>query len=235
MTRKWLPALWGRVALGLAVVIGTGLASDGRAQDQPESAEPAEIDSTGPERNAPSTVDEITVTGTQSSVTDVQAESQAITAFSMEELDRSNIVNVDQLAFNVPALHVGQQGANSIVTLRGISTENASPTGEAGVQFHVDGVNYGRPAAARVAFFDLEGLQVMRGPQGTRGGKNATAGWINVVTRKPSADFRDFGRFPGGVLQPASSTSEPSMSLSVNTCRRASRSSWRIATAISAI
>lgn len=161
-------------------------------------AQAEEISEVEAERAAPSTVDEITVTGTKSSVTDVQAESQAITAFSMEELDRSNIVNVDQLAFNVPALHVGQQGADSIITLRGVSTENASPTGEAGVQFHVDGVNYARPSAARVAFFDLEGLQVLRGPQGTRGGKNSTAGWINVTTRKPTADFESNVDFQWG-------------------------------------
>ena len=178
------PVRW--VLLGL--FIGIGLASSALAQDE-AADEPAEVDSVGPQRDAPSTVDEITVTGAQNSVTDVQAESAAITAFSMEELDRSNIVNIDSLAFNVPGLHVGQQGADSIVTLRGISTENASPTGEAGAQFIVDGVNYARPSSARVAFFDLEGLQVKRGPQGTRGGKNATAGWIEVTTRKPTADF----------------------------------------------
>ena len=166
--------------------------AEGWAQDQADpsaEADVTEIEVVEPERAAPRSVDEILVTGQKNSVTDVQAESQAITAFSMEELDRSNIVNVDQLAYNVPALHVGQQGVDSIITLRGISTENASPTGEAGVQFIVDGVNYARPSAARVAFFDLEGLQVKRGPQGTRGGKNANAGWIEVTTRKPEADF----------------------------------------------
>lgn len=176
----------GILFLGLASVLVSvlGLASTGIAQERAESDEPAEV-----ERSAPSSVDEITVTGTQSDVTDIQSESQAITAFSMEELDRSNIVSVDQLAFNVPGLHVGQAGTDAIITLRGVSTENASPTGEAGVQFHVDGVNYARPSAARVAFFDLEGLQVIRGPQGSRGGKNSTAGWINVTTRKPTAEF----------------------------------------------
>lgn len=168
------------------------------AQEEAEAPNAQPVDEVGPERAAPNTVDEITVTGTKSSVTDVQAESEAITAFSMQELDRSNIVSVDQLAFNVPALHVGQAGADSIITLRGISTENASPTGEAGVQFIVDGVNYARPSSARVAFFDLEGLQVKRGPQGTRGGKNATAGWIEVTTRKPTADFETAADFQVG-------------------------------------
>ena len=166
--------------LALALVL-TATSASAQLQDPSESPAPG--------REAPVQVDEITVTGARSDVTDIQSEAQAISAFSMEELDRANIVNVDQLAFNVPALHVGQQGSDSIITLRGISTENATITGEPGVAFHIDGVSYGRPAAARVAFFDLEGLQVLRGPQGSLGGKNSTAGWIHATTRKPTADF----------------------------------------------
>lgn len=150
------------------------------------------------ETRVASDVDEITVTGVQSDVTDIQNESSAITAFSMEELDRSEIVNIDKLAFNVPALHIGQVGSESIITLRGVGTENSTITGEAGLQFHVDGVNYSRPSAARVAFFDLEGLQVLRGPQGFEGGKNATAGHIQVTTRKPHADFEVNGEYQVG-------------------------------------
>ena len=107
----------------------------------------------------------------------------------MDELDRANILQVDQLAFNVPALHVGQLGSRAIITLRGIGTENASITGEPGVAFHVDGVNHARPSLAALPFFDLEGLEVRRGPQGSRGGKNSTAGAIHLRTRKPSAEF----------------------------------------------
>ena len=134
-------------------------------------------------------IDEITVTGTASAITDVQDEAQAVTAFGMQDLDRANIANVEGLAFNVPSLHVGLQGSQVIVTLRGIGTQNASPTGEAGVALHVDGVNFLRPVAAQVAFFDLEGVKVERGPQGTRGGKQTTSGAIRVSTRKPSDEF----------------------------------------------
>lgn len=147
-----------------------------------------------------SAVDEITVTGTASSVTDVQDEAQAVTAFGMADLDRASITNVDGLAFNVPGLHVGQQGSQVIVTLRGIGTENASVTGEPGVAYHVDGVNYARPTAAQVAFFDLEGVEVKRGPQGLRGGKNTTAGAINVITRKPHSDYELTADFQLGTL-----------------------------------
>ena len=137
--------------------------------------------------------DEILVTGARSSVTDVSDEAAAVTAFGMDELDQANIADVEGLAFNVPSLHVGVQGNQVIVTLRGIGTQNASPNGEPGVAYLVDGVNFVRPVSAQVAFFDLEGVQVKRGPQGTRGGKNANAGWIDVTTRKPGSDFEISG------------------------------------------
>ena len=146
-------------------------------------------------------VDEINVVGTVSSVTDVQDEAQAVTAFDMEDLDKAEITGADKLAFSVPGLHVGQQGNQVIVTLRGIGTENASVTGEPGVAYMVDGVNYARPAAAQVAFFDLEGVEVLRGPQGTKGGKNTTAGWINVHTRKPHDDFETIFDYQVGAYE----------------------------------
>lgn len=133
-------------------------------------------------------IDEVTVTGSRRAQ-EVQNEAAAITAFSMDHLDRANIVEVDQLAFNVPALHVGQLGNQAIITLRGIGTENAGVAGEPGVAFHIDGVNLARPAWASLPFFDLESLQVLRGPQGSQGGKNATAGWVSLVTRKPTREF----------------------------------------------
>ena len=179
----------------LAVVV-LALLAVGRAEAQ-EPQEPAqsapgaasEDESIDPERRAAPSVEEIRVTGARIEATDIQDEAQAVTAFSMEQLDRANIVNVENLAFNVPGLHVGRQGNRVIVTLRAIGTENASVTGEPGVAYMVDGVNYARPSAAQVAFFDLEGVRVQRGPQGVLGGKNTTAGWIHVVTRKPHDEF----------------------------------------------
>lgn len=179
-------------SLRVAAVIALGVLLNGLAAPLLYAQEEAETDSVTPiatpSRVAPE-VDEITVTGTQNSVTNVQDEAQAITAFAMEDLDRANIVNVDKLAFNVPGLHVGRLGNRVIVTLRGIGTENSAPTGEPGVAYMVDGVNYARPGSAQVSFFDLEGVQVLRGPQGTKGGKNTTSGWINVQSRKPHGDF----------------------------------------------
>ena len=152
-------------------------------------AEPVPAPVTG----APAGIEAIEVTGERLDATNVQDEAQAITAFDTGELDRLQISNVDRLSLNVPGLHVGQQGQNAIITLRGVGTENASLTGEAGVAFHIDGIYYGSLAAARAAFFDVEAIEVKRGPQGFLGGKNSTSGAINVNTRDPGTEYEVVG------------------------------------------
>jgi iron complex outermembrane receptor protein len=150
-----------------------------------QESEPIEV----PAVEAPRGIEAIEITGERLDMTNVQDEAQAITHFDMGDLDKLGISNVDGLATNVPGLHVGQQGQAAIITLRGVGTENASLTGEAGVAFHVDGVYLGRPAAARVAFYDLQFLDVKRGPQGLLGGKNSTSGTINVSTADPTHEY----------------------------------------------
>jgi iron complex outermembrane receptor protein len=160
----------------------------GSAQEEKPSEARQTVDA-GTPASIPPGVETIEVIGERENAADVQDEAQAITAFSAEDLERANIVNIDSLAMSVPGLHVGQSGQEAIVTLRGIGTENASITGEPGVAFHVDGVNYAQPAAARLAFFDFEALDVKLGPQGLTGGKNSTSGTINVITRKPADEY----------------------------------------------
>jgi iron complex outermembrane receptor protein len=181
-----------------ARVCALALAGAGRAfaQQGPEPAAGEPLpEVAAPLPPPPQMIEALEVTGERIDDTDIQDEAQAITAFSAADLDRANIVNIDSLQFNVPGLHVGQSGQQAIVTLRGVGTENASITGEPGVAFHVDGVNYAQPSAARVAFFDLETLDIKRGPQGLQGGKNSTSGTINVVTRKPHDEYEVSGDF----------------------------------------
>ncbi len=177
-------------AAGTRVVLVLVLAAaPASAQEDADPVVQPPLELQRPEQVSPEGVEAITITGEQINAADVQDEAEAVTAFNMEDLDKANIVNVENLAFSVPGLHVGQAGNSVIVTLRGIGTENASVTGETGVAFHVDGVYFARPAAAQVAFFDLETVRVERGPQGLTGGKNSTSGWINVVTNKPHDEY----------------------------------------------
>lgn len=142
-------------------------------------------------------VEEITVTG-EVLESSTQADTQAITTFDQAELDTLGIADVDTLALNTPSLHVGQVGSQAVITLRGIGLENLTSVGEAGVGFGVDGVHMGRPSAANAAFFDLERVDVERGPQGIMGGRNLTGGKIQLWSKKPTEDFEAFGDFEYG-------------------------------------
>jgi iron complex outermembrane receptor protein len=183
----------------LVIAFASLAAPTAPAQESPdpgtESGGAAEAEVETPVVPPPTGIEAIEVTGERADGTDVQDEAQAISAFSADDLAKANIVNMESLQFNVPGLHVGLSGQQAIVTLRGVGTENATITGEPGVAFHVDGVNYAQPAAARLAFFDLESLDVKRGPQGLEGGKNSTSGTINVITRKPHDEYEVTGDF----------------------------------------
>ena len=122
-----------------------------------------------------------------------QAEALSITAFDQASLDELGIQDVDSLQQFVPSLHIGQVGTAAVITLRGIGFDNLTVLGEPGVVFEVDGVPLSRPSAANALFYDVENVQVFRGPQGTQGGRNSTAGRIAISSARPTADFEAFG------------------------------------------
>src|SRR5262245_27314500 len=185
------------LCLALAIVPLVARAQDsqnGKVEPQVPSTVPDDVEIIRlPEVAPPPGIEAIEVTGERVDATNVQDQASAITAFGKAELDRLHISNVDGLATNVPGLHVGQQGQNAIITLRGVGTENASLTGEPGVAFHVDGIYFGSPAAARTAFFDIDTLDVRRGPQGFEGGENHTSGACHVNTKDPESEYQVSG------------------------------------------
>ena len=115
-----------------------------------------------------------------------------ITSISEDSLLERNITNTLTLEKLVPNLKIQDQrtlGAGAIqFTLRGVGNSNFTEQGDPNVGFHIDGVYLSRPQAAVAFLFDLERLEVLRGPQGTLFGRNSTVGTINVVTAKPDAE-----------------------------------------------
>jgi iron complex outermembrane recepter protein len=97
----------------------------------------------------------------------------------------------------VPALNFQKSGTtlNQSLFLRGVGTATFSIAGEPSVSTIVDGVVYSRPGEAFGDLVDIDRLEVLRGPQGTLFGKNASAGVINIVTKQPT---RDFGGYAEG-------------------------------------
>jgi iron complex outermembrane receptor protein len=164
-------------------------AQDANAPDPAAGPIPADTPAAPP---PPEGVEEITVIG-EVLETSTQAEAEAITTFDQAELDTLGITDVDTLALNTPSLHVGQVGQQAVITLRGVGLENLTSIGEAGVGFQVDGIHLARPAAANAAFFDVERVDVLRGPQGTRGGRNLNGGKIAVWSAKPTEEFEAKG------------------------------------------
>ncbi|MEE2665236.1 MAG: TonB-dependent receptor [Myxococcota bacterium] len=164
---------------------------------KPERGEPGEGEEKEPRFAVPDDVETIQITGQKSDASQ-QGQAIAITSFNQEALDQLGVSNVSTLQQNVPSLHIGQTGTQGIITLRGVGIENLTISGEPGVLFVQDGVPIGSPTAALAAFYDVSALDVLRGPQGTQGGKHVSGGWISVNSAKPSPDFAAFGDYQIG-------------------------------------
>ncbi|MEY2927237.1 MAG: hypothetical protein RL367_1714, partial [Pseudomonadota bacterium] len=113
----------------------------------------------------------------------------AVSAFSSEALEQKQISGVAQLQFNVPSLVFAQLTGYSQLSLRGIGSDLTVTAGEPTVATFQDGVYLGQLFAQSVPSFDLERIEVLRGPQGTLYGRNSTGGTINYITKAPAHDF----------------------------------------------
>ncbi|WBS00669.1 TonB-dependent receptor [Pseudoduganella sp. SL102] len=114
----------------------------------------------------------------------------SLTALSGDELQKKGIQNVEDLTNTVPNVQIGTESAgNTTIYIRGIGSNNTTEQGDPAAAFHIDGVYLARPDQARNAFLDVERVEVLRGPQGTLYGRNATAGAVNVISNKPGAEF----------------------------------------------
>ena len=134
-------------------------------------------------------IEEVVVTATRVE-SDLMTTSVAVSAFSQEDLTRDGVRDIRDAADLVPNFDVAFSPSDSGVqlTMRGINSNNFTELGDPSVAFHVDGVYSPRPQGATALMFDLERLEIMRGPQGTLFGRNSAAGSVNVITAKPSTD-----------------------------------------------
>jgi len=116
----------------------------------------------------------------------------AISALSGDALSDRAITDVASLATAVPSLTFGSYGGQARIAIRGIGFDTINPSGEGRVAYHLNGVYLSRPAATTGTFFDVERVEVLRGPQGTLYGRNATGGSINVIPRGPTPEFEGY-------------------------------------------
>jgi iron complex outermembrane receptor protein len=112
----------------------------------------------------------------------------SLTAYSGTTLAALGITRFEDLAPIVPGLFISTQSNSSpSINLRGIGTDTTDPRQEARISIFQDGVAISRASGSSVELFDLERVEVLKGPQGTLFGRNAGAGAIALVSRRPTA------------------------------------------------
>ena len=109
----------------------------------------------------------------------------SVSAFTQDDLTRTGIRNIRDMQQASPSLELGTQEGNTEMYIRGVGSNYDTELGDPAVANHIDGVYIPRPRGLGSMLFDLERVEVNRGPQGTLRGRNATAGSLNIVTAKP--------------------------------------------------
>lgn len=128
---------------------------------------------------------EVTALKTRNRLQDVPA---SVTALTADDLARAGLVNSADLQERVPGLSLSSGGRETNLAIRGVSNNVRSIGADPSNAVHLDGVYLPRSSMALTELFDLQRVEVLKGPEGTLYGRNATGGAINVVTRKPNAN-----------------------------------------------
>jgi iron complex outermembrane receptor protein len=152
-------------------------------------------------------VGEILVTGTKTKdAENVQDVALAVTAFNADTLEAFKIRDVSGLSFQMPNVSLDQIGTSrgqANFQIRGLGINSSIPSIDPTVGTFVDGVYLGINAGVVFDLFDLESVEVLRGPQGVLFGRNVTGGAVLINTGNPTEDFR--GKFRAAVDGPVDS------------------------------
>ncbi len=178
----------------------------GEAQDEPEVLADDDVTSDEPEVEDVDELDDMmesmTVTARRRDE-DIQDVPLSITAFDGDDLIRTAVQDITFLAQTTPNVTLEvTRGTNTTITafIRGVGQQDPVAGFEPGVGIYVDDVYFARPQAAVLDIFDVERVEILRGPQGTLYGRNTIGGAIKYVTKRLS-DEREFNiRLAGGTF-----------------------------------
>ena len=157
----------------------------------------------------------VTAQGRAQALADVPV---AVSAVNAESLSLSGANDIRQLNQLAPSLLVSSTGseANGSPRIRGIGTVGDNPGLESSVVVFIDGVYRSRSGIGLNELGEIDRIEVLRGPQGTLGGRNSSAGLISIVSKRPEFDFGgnveatygnyDYWRLSGGVTGPITET-----------------------------
>ncbi|WP_066552920.1 TonB-dependent receptor [Croceicoccus bisphenolivorans] len=166
--------------LFLASVGLVALATNAAAQEQQtvaaEEAAAVEEDAGG--------IADIVVTASRRAE-NVQNAALSIQALDSEALTRANVSRPEDLAAVAPGVQIGTAGPYAQPYVRGVGNYATNSLAESPIAMNFDGVYIARSWATRGMFYDLDRVEVLKGPQGTLYGRNASGGAINVISTKP--------------------------------------------------
>ena len=137
--------------------------------------------------NDGSLLDEMVITA-QKREANMQDVPLSVSAFSGEMLNKVGITTIEDLQFFVPGITVTNDSM-AIVNIRGIGTSAFGVATDPSVTVYMDGVYQPRPTTGYQDMFDVERVEVLRGPQGVLFGRNSTGGTLNVISKDASDEF----------------------------------------------
>ncbi|CAN5502149.1 TonB-dependent receptor [soil metagenome] len=177
---------WSSSALALSVAICTCPVSAVSAEQQAKASE---------------TISEVIVTATKRA-TNLQDVPMVVDVVSNKDLERASLSQMQDVQTLVPGLNIQQTGTLSQYYIRGVGGTVTGPADQPGISLNIDGVYSQSPVAGHVSFYDLDHIEVLKGPQGTLFGRNSTGGAINLTTHNPvfanhvsvGVDLGNYGR-----------------------------------------
>ena len=137
-------------------------------------------------------LDKVVVTSNRR-LEEAQKVSGVVQTLDSKQLRQDGIAELRQLQVAVPGLSIANQEGNIEIYIRGVGSANNTELGDPGSASHLNGIYIPRPRGLGLLFYDLERVEVNKGPQGTLYGRNAMAGTLNILTAKPKLGV--FGGF----------------------------------------
>ena len=139
-------------------------------------------------------LEEIIVTATRRQ-TDLQSTPISVASFSGDTLKELGIDDLRDVSQFVAGVYVGESAGagSSPITIRGVGDNQLGLGGDSSIAIYIDGVYLGRPYANMFDLLNVERLEILKGPQGTLYGRNATGGAINIITMTPDESARAYG------------------------------------------
>tara|TARA_B100000378_G_scaffold261667_1_gene243203 strand:- start:1211 stop:3535 length:2325 start_codon:yes stop_codon:yes gene_type:complete len=155
------------------------------ASAQTEAAAPAEAESN----------DDIVVTARQRGESLVSVP-VAVSALNAAGIERYSATDLNRIADNIPAVQItrSSNGSGAVIAIRGIYSSQLDPGLESAVSVSIDGIQLSRGYITQAAFFDLQQVEVLKGPQALFFGKNSPAGVISLKSAGPSASWQGYAK-----------------------------------------